>query len=203
MRSDFISGKAFANIPSGLSNQHQDALVRRRIKFVVEKGAMARLFREGTHRELQEALFQIIRPSQLSSIRTCAEYDSWLIQTIESNRWKRFSRNGLRSDRWSYFAKLVNIVVYEIISNREVFPDIAWQRLRSYLHIPIDSIVIGHLCVQEPEFPRVTRLKGMTKKTYLTIQYAARALAKKRGVMPIWFEAAWSARSSLPTSRNR
>lgn len=97
MRSDFISGNAFANIPAGLSNQHEDALVRRRIKFVVEKGAMARLFREGTHRELQEALFQLIKPSELSSIRTCAQYDSWLLQTIESNRWKRFSRNGLRS----------------------------------------------------------------------------------------------------------
>jgi hypothetical protein len=164
---------------------------------------MARLFREGTHRNLQEALFQFIKPSELSSIHTRVEYDSWLIETIESNHWKRFSRNGLRSDRWSYFAKLVNIVVYEIISNREVFSDVAWQRLKPYLHIPIDSIVIAHLCVQEPEFPRVKRLKGMTKKTYLTIQYAARVLAKKRGVSPIWFEAAWSASSSLPASRNR
>jgi hypothetical protein len=202
MQSDLISENAFANIPLEVLIQHQDALVRRRIKFVVEKGAMARLFRDGTHQELQEALLQFIKPSRLSSIRTCAEYDSWLIETIKSNRWKRFSRNGLRSDRWSYFAKLVNIVVYEIISNREVFPDVGWQRLKPYLHIPIDSIVIAHLCVQEPEFPRLTRLKGMTKETYLTIQYAARALAKKRGVWPIWFEAAWSARSSLPTSRN-
>lgn len=36
MRSDFISGNAFANIPPGLSNQHEDALVRRRIRLSLQ-----------------------------------------------------------------------------------------------------------------------------------------------------------------------
>ena len=41
--------------------QHRNALIRRRIKFVVEKGAMARLFKSGTNSELQEELFRNLK----------------------------------------------------------------------------------------------------------------------------------------------
>jgi hypothetical protein len=173
--------------------QHLDALVRRRIKFVVEKGAMARLFRAGKHQALQEELFQKLKPSQLASIRTRVDYDSWFVRTIESDNWKRFSRNGLAKDRWAYFAKLVNIIVYEIVSNRELFDETAWKRLQPFLHIPVDTIVLRHLCGMERTFPNVKRLKGMSKETYLELQSATRRLARKYKVPPIWFEAAWSA----------
>lgn len=75
--------------------QHRQALVRRRIKFVVEKGAMARLFRGGTHGALQEQLFRCILPEELAQIRTRGEYDAWLIRTVELDCWRKFSRNGL------------------------------------------------------------------------------------------------------------
>ena len=174
--------------------QHRDALIRRRIKFVVEKGAMARLFRARTHRDLQDELVRSVDVSQLAVIQTRDEYDSWLVSKIESTRWKRFSRHGLANDRWAYFAKLLNIVIYEVISNRELFSDVDWTRLRSFLHIPVDSTVTLHLSSLEPTFPRVTRLKGMTKREYLEVQNATRRLAEVHGVPPIWFEAAWSAR---------
>ncbi len=48
------------------AEEHQDALIRRRIKFVVEKGAMARLFRRGTSPALQNELFRRIRTSELA-----------------------------------------------------------------------------------------------------------------------------------------
>lgn len=174
--------------------QHRDALMRRRIKFVVEKGAMARLFRARTHRDLQDELVRSVDVSELAVIQTLAEYDSWLVSKIESARWKRFSRHGLANDRWAYFAKLLNIVIYEVISNRELLSEVDWIRLRSFLHIPVDSTVTLHLSGLDPTFPRVTRLKGMTKKEYLEVQNATRRLAEVHGVPPIWFEAAWSAR---------
>lgn len=91
-------------------------------------------------------------------------------------------------------AKLLNIVIYEVISNRELFSDVDWTRLRSFLHIPVDSTVTLHLSSLDPTFPRITRLKGMTKREYLDVQNATRRLAEVHGVPPIWFEAAWSAR---------
>jgi len=173
--------------------QHRDALIRRRIKFVVEKGAMARLFKGSSNSALQEELFRCIKPAELSRIQTHDEYDAWLISTIESPCWEPYSRNSLDDDRWAYFAKVINIVVYEIVANRELFSEADWQRLRPFLHIPVDMTVTDHLSRLEPTFPGVWVLKGMTKDQYMCAQDAARRLGREHGVPPIWFEAAWSA----------
>jgi len=175
------------------AEEHRDALIRRRIKFVVEKGAMARLFKGGTHGALQGELFRRIRPTELARIQTRDEYDKWLLERIESSRWEPYSRNGLHEDRWAYFAKLINIVVYEVLANRELFGEADWQRLRPFLHIPIDATVTYHLSKVDPDFPSVWVLKGMTRDQYIRVQEAVRALADQHGVPPIWFEAAWSA----------
>ncbi len=173
--------------------QHREALIRRRIKFVVEKGAMARLFKGGTNADLQDELFRRIRAAELSRVQTREEYDAWLLSTVESSCWESYSRNGLDDDRWAYFAKLVNIMVYEIVANRELFSEEDWQRLRPFLHIPVDVTVTYHLSKLEPSFPGVWVLKGMTKDQYLRVQEATRRVADRHGVPPIWFEAAWSA----------
>ena len=171
---------------------HLEALIRRRIKFVVEKGAMARLFKKGTHYLLQDELYKKLKLSSLETVKNKEEYDEWLLYVIESSCWGNFSRNGLKKDRWAYFAKLINIVIYEIVSNREIFSEVGWKRVRTFIHIQIDSIVMDHLSELDPQFPIIYGLKGMTKKQYINIQQATRKLAKKYQVPPIWFEAAWS-----------
>ena len=113
--------------------QHRDSLIRRRIKFVVEKGAMARLFRAGLSLGLQEELFSRLKPTEIAKVQSQDEYDNWLISTIELDSWAEYSRNGIEVDRWGYFAKLINIVIYEIISNRELFLEMDWLRLRPFL----------------------------------------------------------------------
>jgi len=174
------------------NKSHYNALVRRRIKFVVEKGAMARLFRKGTNAELQEALFQHLKPSEIAKIKTQNEYDNWFNLTVELDCWRHYSKNGLDIDRWAYFAKLINIVVYEIVSNRELFAEADWKRIRSFLHIPIDSTVMSYLTKMDPKFSRISVLKGMTKDEYWRAQEEVRKLAGANEVPPIWFEAAWS-----------
>ena len=173
--------------------RHHEALVRRRIKFVVEKGAMARLFKRGTHQGLQQELLRRVVPARLSALRSRNEYDAWLLHTVELECWRPYSRNGLKDDRWGYFAKLLNIIVYEIIANRELLAEEDWRRLQPFLHLPIDSTVTYQMSRLDPKFPAVWTLKGMTKGHYLAVQGAARALAERHGVPPIWFEAAWSA----------
>jgi hypothetical protein len=53
--------------------------------------------------------------------------------------------------------------------------------------------VIDHVTAIDSAFPRIKRLKGMTKKSYLEIQRFVRDVAEKNQVPPIWFEAAWTA----------
>jgi hypothetical protein len=92
----------------------------------------------------------------------------------ESACWEPYSRNGLAEDRWAYFAKLINIVVYEVVANRELFSETDWQRLRPFLHIPVDASITYHLSQLETSFPGVWVLKGMTKDQYVSVQDAVR-----------------------------
>jgi len=173
--------------------QHREALIRRRIKFVVEKGAMARLFRKGSHVRLQRELFRQLNLAKLARIKSRNQYDSWLRRLVRLNCWGSYSRNGLAKDRWAYFAKLINIVTYEILSNRELFRQKDWQRIQPFLHVPIDKSVTLYLKVYvDPKFPVTDILKGMTENNYWRIQGLVRDLAKSNRVPPIWFEAAWS-----------
>ncbi|GEM_PF-3111695 len=172
-------------------DDHKDALLKRRIKFVVEKGAMARLFKSGTSSRLQEELFRKLKPSSIAKLQSQDEYDRWLSELLEDDCWEQYSRNTLREDRWAYFAKLINIVIYEIASNRELLSGDDWQRVRQWLHLPLDSNVFYFLQQIDPEFPATWILKGMTKEQYWEMQGAARKLAKQYGIPPIWFEDAW------------
>lgn len=112
---------------------------------------------------------------------------------MELDAWKQYSRNGLSKDRWAYFAKLINIVVYEIVANRELFSQADWRRVRRFLHVPLDEKVLSHLENVSHAFPKIEKLKGMTKDEYLQAQEAVRALAKLHRRPAIWFEAAWTA----------
>ncbi len=173
--------------------ERYDSLIRRRIKFVTEKGSMTRLFPKGTIHGLQEELFRLLKPSDLARIQTREEYDNWLMQIVELNCWGKYSRHGLDIERWAYFAKVVNIIVYEIVSNRDLFSEMDWKRIQPFLHIPIDKTVMNHLTQIDSNFPSPDVLKGMTKEKYWQIQEEIRKLANTYGVPPIWFEAAWSA----------
>ncbi|MEK7409015.1 MAG: hypothetical protein AAB225_28460, partial [Acidobacteriota bacterium] len=97
------------------------------------------------------------------------QYDSWLSKTVEDECWQPFSRHSLEEDRWAYFAKLVNIVVYEIVSNREVFCESDWQRLRQWLHLPLDSRVCHLLTKVDPTCPVPPLLSGMMADQYWSV----------------------------------
>ena len=170
---------------------HKDALVKRRIKFVVEKGAMARLFKAGTSSALQKELIRKLKPSSIAKLQSRDEYDNWLLELVEDNCWEQYSRNGLSEDRWAYFAKLINIVIYEIVSNRELLSESDWQRLHPWLHLPLDSNVFFSLQKIDPAVPATWMLKGMTRQQYWSMQNAARKLAEQYDIPPIWFEDAW------------
>lgn len=154
---------------------------------------MARLFRKRFNAALQEELFRRVKPVDLARIQTIEEYDDWLIKTVELDCWRDYSKNGLEIDRWAYFAKLINIVVYEIVSNREIFSEGDWERIRPFLHIPVDSTVTKYISRIDRTFQRIRILKGMTKEKYWDVQRGVRKVADVCGLPPIWFEAAWSA----------
>ena len=178
---------------------HADALVRRRIKFVVEKGAVARGFKKATNAQLQHELFCKLKPSKIASLSSREEYDTWILGLIREDCWAPYSRNGLEHDRWAYFAKLLNIVIYEIVTHRELVSESDWQRLQFFLHLPLDSQIFSFLAELDASIPDPGILKDMTAKQYLEIQAVVRRLAAQCGVPPIWFEDAWSGTTGTST----
>lgn len=173
---------------------HKQALLRRRIKFVTEKGSMARLFRAGMNSNLQMRLYERLQPTDIIVNETIGEYDTWLIGTVELPIWAPFVRedDDIESVRWGYFAKLINVLVYEILSNRELVLEKHWFRLKSIIHLPIDKNVTQNILIINPEFKVIQRLKGMTKQQYLNFQADAKKLADIYNVPKIWLEDAWA-----------
>jgi hypothetical protein len=184
---------------TGDVRKHKDALLRRRIKFVVEKGAMARLFREGTHEQLQKRLFKLLNPKTLASFSTRKAYNDWLNGIVKSGGWRAYvgKDRTLKSVRWAYVAKLLNILIYEIVSNRELFSETSWRKIQRYLHVPIDSNVLGYISQFDPDCLKIKPLYLMTAANYRSIQNTAREVARALGVPPIWFEAAYSPEAKL------
>ncbi|HTP66829.1 MAG TPA: hypothetical protein VMJ66_15665 [Geobacteraceae bacterium] len=162
------------------AEEHRKALLRRRIKFVAEKGSMARLFRAGTNQDLQMQLFQVLQLADITASQKIEEYDDWLVRTVEIPEWEQFCRGKIESDRWGYFAKLINIIIYEILSNRELVSEIDWLRMRHFIHVPIDSNVTFNIGKIDPNFAGIWMLQGMTKQRYLQFQSDARILAAKQ-----------------------
>ena len=111
------------------------------------------------------------------------------------------SRWPYESSRWAHIAKTLNIRVYEMLTNRELTAESDWQRLRPWLHVPIDRIVLRHLKRINKRFTMRTVLKGMTKADCRRIQRAIQEKAAKREVPPIWFEAAWTAQNARPSHK--
>jgi hypothetical protein len=98
------------------AQEHRHLLVRRRIKFVVEKGSMARLFKAGCHGNLQAELARRISLRRISHIMNQKQYDEWMLTRLRLSCWNDFARSDGEAVRWGYFAKLVNIVIYELVS---------------------------------------------------------------------------------------
>jgi hypothetical protein len=101
-------------------------------------------------------------------------------------------------------AKIVNILVYEIVSNRELTADADWQRLAPWLHVPLDRFVLAYLRARHPEFPaRRGALKGLTKEGYRAMQDAARTLAARDYALPIIYESVWSAERERQSTKGK
>jgi len=167
---------------------------------------MARLFRKNAHDRLQRRLFHLLKPAKLAAFSSRKRYDHWLRRTIKSQSWKPYVRKGLtlKSVRWAYIAKLLNILIYELVSNRELFSHGNWKRVYRYLHVPIDSNVLAYISQFDSRCPRYLRpLKGMTGWKYREIQKIAREAADVWQVAPIWFESAYSADKSKAKSNRK
>lgn len=171
--------------------EHLEAVVKRRIKFVVEKGAMARLFKKGLNPELQQVLRSKIDVAALKAFALQEDFDAWHREIVMYEGWAEFTEWPIEQVRWGHFAKLVNIVLYELVANNEIMTYEEAGRLRGLLHLPIDKRVLDFVKSLRRGVRLPKRLLGMTESDYRAIQQAIRKEATRLGIPAIWFEDAW------------
>jgi len=117
-------------MPTLTEKEHREALIRRRIRTVVEYPAIGRLFRKHMNVRVERELFRLVQPSLLAGFLMQADYENWLKQTVEDRCWEGCARWPVKEIRWAHIAKILNIVVYEILANRELTTEADWQRFR-------------------------------------------------------------------------
>jgi len=160
--------------------RHIEAVIRRRIKFVVEKGAMARLFKKNSHRQLQGVLRQEMDVDALKARQSADDFDAWHRRIVLQQCWANFTDRPIEEVRWGHFAKLINIILYELAANNEIVTDDEARRLRGLLHLPIDQKVLDLVRALQPGTRLPKKLLGMTEADYVAIQRAIRDEARRQ-----------------------
>ena len=171
--------------------KHLEAVIKRRIKFVVEKGAMARLFKKGVNPELQQVLRSKIDVPALKALAIQKDFDAWHREIVMYEGWAEFTERPIEQVRWGHFAKLANIVLYELVANNEIMTYEEAGRLRDLLHLPIDKRVLDFVRSLRRGVRLPDRLLGMTESDYRAIQQTIREEAARLDIPAIWFEDAW------------
>lgn len=175
-----------------IATSHREALLKRRIRFVVLYPAINRQLK-GDRNDLIEDLSEKIRPETIEGLNTQDEYDCWFEGVVEEAKWSQYRGDCPEENhRWGQLAKLINIVIYEILHTRGLIEDSIWQKVLSWLHLPLDSIVVDELFRFDQTFKECPPLNAMTKQKYCDMQDRARKVAVGLQRVPISFEDSWS-----------
>lgn len=161
---------------------------------------------------------EICNSNHLSSRRDC--YDKFL-KVIFKDLHSELEKKGLcdkfeenTSIFWSYFTKMVNILIYEIITHNELVDASQFHKIKWIVHVPIDKNVICELKGRiraiksggEKECDIMRKMENIEKdisfykrldsinseELYDRLQNSIRIVQEIRGEPPIYIEDAYS-----------
>lgn len=175
---------------------------RRAIRIGAARGvpgpSVMRVYNKGT----KEALFSVlceIDIDELVKISGQEEFKQWfekelskLTKVIKSHNTKNFRINpGLK---WGHATKILNLYVRAIVLNSRYFSDAQVKRIREWLYIPIDSVVIKRLNSVGISLPfKQIRQIDKAEKFY-SVQEKLGEVAQEIGVPRVWFDDNWGNR---------
>jgi hypothetical protein len=184
-----------------IKNEHKKALLKTSAR-VVLGSSVIRVFREGTSDLLRPAL-ENIPVDDLLTINNQEEYKIWfephlkkLAEQIKSNNPERDKPNIYPGYQWGHAAKVLNLFLREIVEYKRYFSNKEASRIRQWLYMPIDRIIIERLQKLGIRLP-FKQIKGIdtAEKFYSTqdlLNRAARAAETPR----IWFDDVWGDRQN-------
>jgi len=220
---------------------HIEAVIARRIKFILEKQAFIS-FAFDTHKGRYRKLKKSIFPSKTGNKNQILEINKFLVdyfsnvvknvlEICESDprsarlRYDEYFREIIRELHrkledsglcnkfnedtpifWAYFTKMVNIIIYDLITHNELVETSKFHKIKWFIHAPIDNKIISELRRRIPsleDLRKMNEIKKMLKfckrldsidseESYDQIQRAIRIVQDMRDEPPIYIEDAYS-----------
>jgi hypothetical protein len=180
-----------------IKEQHRKAL-KKTIARVVLGPSVMRVYRKGT-RDALLPLLPTLDVDTITQFDSQQQFSEWFDRHVERiariidrcNRRNTRIRPGLK---WGHATKIMALYVRDLVLSSRYFSDTDAAKVSAFLHVPIDSVVIGRLRTLGVRQP-FTKIKEIdTREKFYAVQEALASAALDHNIPRVWFDDNWGDR---------
>ena len=180
-----------------IKEQHPEAL-KKTIARVVLGPSVMRVYAKGT-RDALLPLLPKLDVDTITQFKNQEQFSAWFDEHVgriakvidQHNPRNTRIRPGLK---WGHATKIMALYVRDLVLSSRYFSYTAAAKVSAFLHVPVDSVVIGRLRelgVQQP----FTKIKEIdTREKFYRVQEGLASAALTHNIPRVWFDDNWGDR---------
>ena len=176
---------------------HREAM-RKTIARVALGPSVMRVYAKGT-RDVLLPLLPKIDVDAVTRFKNQEQFSEWFDSHVEGIA-KLIDQHNPRNTRirpgikWGHSTKIMAIYIRDLVLSSRYFPDADAKRVSFFLHVPVDSIVIGRLRTLgiRQSFSKIKEID--TREKFYGVQDALAIAAHPFGIPRVWFDDNWGDR---------
>ena len=180
-----------------IKEHHREAL-KKTIARVVLGPSVMRVYAKGT-RDALLPLLPKIDVDKITRFQNQEQFSAWFDDHVDRiaklvdrhNPQNRRIRPGIK---WGHSTKIMALYVRDLVLSSRYFSDTDAEKISFFLHVPVDSVVIGRLRklgIRQP-FAKIKEID--TRQKFYGVQEALAAAAQPLGIPRVWFDDNWGDR---------
>ena len=177
--------------------QHPEALKKTTARVVLGPSVM-RVYAKGTRAALLPLLPKL-DVDTITRFKSQEQFSAWFDEHVDQIA-KIIDRHNPRNTRirpgfkWGHATKIMALYVRDLVLSSRYFSDTDAAKVSAFLHVPVDSVVIGRL--KELGFRQpFTKIKEIdTRDKFYGVQEALAAAALAHNIPRVWFDDNWGDR---------
>lgn len=180
-----------------IHENHRQNICRRAARVTLGASVM-RVFAEKTKGDLLHA-FEEMRIEELSAIQGEPEFTTWFEQQLDKVADAILVKNPITTEwsavhpgyKWGHATKILCLYLREVVECSRYFTQEQVDRIRGWLFVPIDGLVIKQLKKDGSKLP-FKQIKDIeSRKMFMDVQEELGKAARNAGVPRIWYDDAW------------
>jgi len=180
-----------------IRDNHERALQKAAARAVLGSSVI-RVFASGTKKHLLPVL-AAVPVDKLVELNDASEFKSWFEGQLEIVAQEIKQRNPNNSRiypgyKWGHAAKVLNLYLWEVVLGSRYFTDSEMSRIRPWLYVPIDGLVIRRLRQMGLRLPFAKIKEIDSPEDFYFVQDLLGEAAAQVGVPRIWFDDIWGDR---------